>query len=264
MKKIIFAFAIFGILTLTANAQLGIPSTNVKDTFKISNVYYNGTELHKTDWPDTIIMEDALKVYIAKYVYVKGKLIGSFLNVNEYNATCNGKQSKMEIKKYPGGREYNMDGYRIVSSPLDKITQKISDIDVQYIFKEPEISTKALFNKANKATDDQGYEGVDPNSNRYDGASDKGGAGFSLSGRSAKALPTPQVNQNKQGKVVVKIWVDRAGNVTNVSAPEKGSTLTDPGYANQAKAAARKAKFNAKEDAPETQTGTITYVFKTN
>jgi TonB family protein len=64
--------------------------------------------------------------------------------------------------------------------------------------------------------------------------------------------------------VVVKIWVDRAGNVTQVSAPEKGSTLTDAGYVNQAKAAARKAKFSAKEDAPEVQTGTITYDFRTN
>ena len=42
------------------------------------------------------------------------------------------------------------------------------------------------------------------------------------------------------------------------------NTLTDAGYVNQAKAAARKAKFSAKEDAPEVQTGTITYDFRTN
>ena len=144
--------------------------------------------------------------------------------------------------------------------------------------KEPEINTKALFNKSNRATGsknggsegitngsgNQGKAGGDPNSNRYDGNPGKGGTGFSLSGRSAKALPSPQGGTNKQGKVVVKIWVDRAGNVTQVSAPEKGSTLTDAGYVNQAKAAARKAKFSAKEDAPEVQTGTITYDFRTN
>ncbi len=159
MKKILLTLVLFCTLTITANAQLGTPTTNVRDTFKITNVYYNGTELHKTDWPDTIIMEDALKVYIAKYVYVKGKLIGSFLNEYNYNATCNGKNSELVIKKYPGGREYNMDGYRIVSSPLDKIAQKISDIDVQSIFKEPDINTKSLFNKSNKATGNQGKEG---------------------------------------------------------------------------------------------------------
>ena len=34
--------------------------------------------------------------------------------------------------------------------------------------------------------------------------------------------------------------------------------------ANQAKSAAMKAKFSPKEDAPEVQTGTITYVFRNN
>lgn len=247
MKKILLTLVLFCTLTVTANAQLGTPSTNVRDTFKITNVYYNGTELHKTDWPDTVIMEDALKVYIANYVYVKGKLIKNILNEYKYTATCNGKKSELVIKKYPGGREYIIDDYRIVSSPLDKITQKISDIDV-----------KSIFNVKD------GSSSESPSSNRYDGSSGKGSIGFSLSGRSAKAIPTPQVNQNKQGKVVVKIWVDRAGNVTNVSAPEKGSTLTDVSYVNQAKAAARKAKFSAKEDAPKIQTGTITYVFRTN
>lgn len=141
--------------------------------------------------------------------------------------------------------------------------------------KEPEINTNALFKKNSSKTKggsegvsqgagNQGKEGGDPNSNRYDGTPGKGGAGFSLSGRSAKALPSPSVNNNKEGKVVVKIWVDRSGNVTQVSAPEKGSTLTDASYVQLSKNAAMKAKFSAKDDAPEVQTGTITYVFRNN
>ena len=144
--------------------------------------------------------------------------------------------------------------------------------------KEPEINTKALFNgsrSTNKnkqggsegktyGSGNQGKEGGDPNSNRYDGTPGKGGTGFSLAGRSARALPPPNTNTNKEGKVVVKIWVDRAGNVTQVSAPEKGSTLTDQAIVNQAKSAAMKAKFSPKDDAPEVQTGTITYVFRNN
>ncbi|MCQ2294152.1 MAG: TonB family protein [Bacteroidales bacterium] len=143
--------------------------------------------------------------------------------------------------------------------------------------KQPEVNTNALFKKSDKSKNqnggsqgvtqgsgNQGKEGGDPNSNRYDGIPGKGGPGFSLSGRSAKALPSPTANNNKEGKVVVKIWVDKAGNVTQVSAPEKGSTLTDASYVEQSKAAARKAKFSAKDDAPEVQTGTITYVFRNN
>ena len=142
--------------------------------------------------------------------------------------------------------------------------------------KEPEINKNAIFqgNKGNKNNNQNaGSEGNtsgsgnmgkpdgDPNSNRYDGSGGKGGAGFSLAGRSARALPSPSNNTNKEGKVVVKIWVDREGHVTKVQAPEKGSTLTDATVVNQAKAAARKATFSAKPDAPEEQTGTITYVF---
>lgn len=142
--------------------------------------------------------------------------------------------------------------------------------------KQPEVNTNALFKKSNKSSSNggsqgisqgsgnQGKEGGDPNSNRYDGTPGKGGTGFSLAGRSAKALPSPNTNTNKEGKVVVKIWVDRNGNVTQTSAPEKGSTLTDAGIVNLAKSAAMKAKFSAKDDAPEVQTGTITYVFRNN
>lgn len=144
--------------------------------------------------------------------------------------------------------------------------------------KEPEINKNALFNGAKSKTKsdnggsegktygggNQGKEGGDPNSNRYDGQPGKGGAGFSLAGRSAKALPSPTANGGKEGKVVVKIWVDRDGNVTQTSAPEKGSTLTDQAYVNQSKTAAMRAKFSPKADAPETQTGTITYVFRNN
>lgn len=145
--------------------------------------------------------------------------------------------------------------------------------------KEPEINKNALFsgNRGNKNKNassgsegntygkgNMGKEGGDPNSNRYDGAPGKGGTGFSLAGRSARALPSPNTSTNKEGKVVVKIWVDRAGNVTQVSAPEKGSTLTDGALVNKAKSAAMKAKFSPKEDAPEVQTGTITYVFRNN
>ena len=144
--------------------------------------------------------------------------------------------------------------------------------------KEPEINKNALFNgnKGNKnKNQNAGSEGNtsgsgnmgkpdgNPNSNRYDGQPGQGGTGFSLTGRSAKALPSPNNTINKEGKIVVKIWVDQAGNVTQVSAPEKGSTISDAALVNQAKTAAKSAKFSAKADAPEVQTGTITYVFRT-
>lgn len=143
--------------------------------------------------------------------------------------------------------------------------------------KEPEINKNALFNgsKGNKnnnqnagsqgntsGSGNMGKPDGDPNSNRYDGQPGKGGTGYSLAGRSAKALPSPSYEKNKYGKVVVQIWVDREGTVVRVDAPAKGSTLADETAVKQAKAAALKARFSPKADAPEQQTGTITYVFQ--
>lgn len=138
---------------------------------------------------------------------------------------------------------------------------------------EPKINQNALFrggkrnNNSNGSqgtaggTGDQGKEGGNPNSQRYDGQAGNGGSGFSLTGRSALAMPKPNYDSNKQGKVVVKIWVDREGNVTQVEAPAKGSTITEAGMVSMAKQAAMKAKFSASKTASESQTGTITYVF---
>ena len=226
MKKILLiSVVIFGI-GLTAHAQLGEPTTNVKDTFHISSVFYNGTALGRADWPDTIIVEDALNVYIAKYIYVKGKLKYTWVDGNIYEATCNGKTIPMTIKQQ----------------------EKYTIGDYEFIVKGE---------KPNRSTNDIHYVS-------FAGEKQSGGSGFSLAGRSARSLPSPEYRGNREGKIVVKIWVDRIGNVTQVSAPEKGSTMTDAELVRTAKEAALKAKFSAKEDAPEVQTGTVTYVFRSH
>lgn len=138
----------------------------------------------------------------------------------------------------------------------------------------PKTNTNALFpgrkNTSNggsqgvtQGTGDQGKQGGDPNSNRYDGQPGNGGAGYSLSGRKASSLPLPNYNSQKEGKVVVKIYVDQSGKVTNATAPEKGSTIFDGALVQRAISAAKQAKFNAAPDASEIQVGTITYVFRT-
>lgn len=226
MKKILLiSVVVFGI-GLTAHAQLGEPTTNVKDTFHISSVFYNGTALGRADWPDTIIVEDALNVYIAKYIYVKGKLKYTWVDGNIYEATCNGKTIPMTIKQQ----------------------EKYTIGDYEFIVKGE---------KPNRSTNDIHYVS-------FAREKQSGGSGFSLAGRSARSLPSPEYRGNREGKIVVKIWVDRIGNVTQVSAPEKGSTMTDAELVLTAKEAALKAKFNPKEDAPEMQTGTVTYVFRSH
>lgn len=154
-----------------------------------------------------------------------------------------------------------------------KVTPKKPAEVVPEAPKEPQINSNALFKKREKTntnggsqgvtqgSGNQGKQGGDPNSNRYDGQPGQGGVGFSLAGRSSVALPHPSYDSNKEGKIVVKIWVDRDGNVTRAEAPERGSTISNTAMVNQAKQAALKAKFSKSESAAEVQTGTITYTF---
>ena len=84
---------------------------------------------------------------------------------------------------------------------------------------------------------------------------------YQMAGRSARSLPAPTYNSNLQGKVLIKIWVDRNGNVTRAEFEPKGSTTSNTLLVKDAKEAALKAKFNADENAPEEQNGIITYIF---
>lgn len=83
---------------------------------------------------------------------------------------------------------------------------------------------------------------------------------WTLQGRSVKAMPKPSQDFKEQGKVVVNITVDKAGNVTNATIGD-GTTVSDRYTQQLALEAARKAKFT---DGETPQRGTIIYNFKLN
>ncbi len=136
---------------------------------------------------------------------------------------------------------------------------------------EPKINDKLLFKSKSGKTGgnegqtskpgDQGMENGDPNAKNYAGDGGSGGVTFSLAGRKKKYLPKPSRNFKEEGKVTVKIWVNRYGKVTNATVINKGTTTTNSYLRKLAVSAAMKAEFDSKPDAPEVQTGTITYVF---
>mgnify|MGYP002594716988 CR=1 FL=1 len=91
---------------------------------------------------------------------------------------------------------------------------------------------------------------------------------YDLGGRGLKGeLPIPQYDaSNDEGTIVVSIYVDAQGKVTQAAATPSGSRGT--AYANltlraRAEAAARKAVFERKPGAV-TERGTITYYFRQN
>jgi TonB family protein len=87
------------------------------------------------------------------------------------------------------------------------------------------------------------------------------GISANLLNRKAVSLPKPSYNSEKSGRVVVDITVDDKGNVIKAVAGGRGTTVQDSELFRQAEAAARKAKFNPDNSAPEKQIGTISYNF---
>ncbi len=109
---------------------------------------------------------------------------------------------------------------------------------------------------------DQGNPFGNPNATNHLGnPGNGGGPSFSLKGRSSKSLPKPEYNSKEQGTVVVKIWVNNNGEVTRVEAGQRGTTTSDRALWKMAENAALRARFSPDDDAPEDQTGSITYKF---
>jgi hypothetical protein len=112
----------------------------------------------------------------------------------------------------------------------------------------------------------QGAPTGNPNSNNYgDGGSGSGskgsGVSFDLSGRTASSLPKPKYPGDDEGVVVVKVTVDKFGNVTAAEPGTRGTTIMNQKFWAEAKQAALKAKFNTDNNAAAYQQGTITYRF---
>lgn len=112
----------------------------------------------------------------------------------------------------------------------------------------------------------QGMKTGNPNSNDRSMVPSSGtGISYSLDGRSVEGpLREPSYPGQESGKVVVQITVNREGRVITAVPGYRGSTTTDSKLHEEAKKAALTARFNKVTDpnAPPTQKGTITYIFK--
>lgn len=94
-------------------------------------------------------------------------------------------------------------------------------------------------------------------------ASGTGGIGvYDLQGRSlgTGSLPVPVYDVQDEGRVVVTIVVNPAGQVIRTSINKRTNTV-NPALRRAALEAAQKARFNA-IDGVDNQSGTITYYFK--
>ena len=141
---------------------------------------------------------------------------------------------------------------------------------------KPTVNQKALFKGSNnpQAGGSEGITGQPgdqgkPNGlagiKKYDGNGGKGnGTGYDLGGRGAKSLHRPDDDFNEEGRIVVDIWVNRAGQVVRAEVATKGTDIIDNAMRQKAIQAARRSTFASDPNAPEEQHGTITYTFVIN
>ena len=165
-------------------------------------------------------------------------------------------------------------------SPVKGTTANLSeestvgdDGDVEIPEPKREINKRALFpsaanNKQDTLTQhtaavpsprmDEGHSQGNTLSGNTDGEPSARLAGRNVVG----SLLLPSYGVQKAGRVVVKIMVDREGNVTEAIPGIEGTTVQDRSLWSAAKQAALQAHFNANPKAPISQEGTITYIFK--
>jgi len=111
---------------------------------------------------------------------------------------------------------------------------------------------------------DKGDPDGDPNASSYYGTGQAldGDGNYRLGGRRALNKEKFIPDCNESGVVVVRIEVNRSGQVIRATPGVKGTTNNDPCLTDPAKRAALATTFNSDENAPATQFGTIIYNFK--
>lgn len=87
-------------------------------------------------------------------------------------------------------------------------------------------------------------------------------AKYTLEGRTVSSgLFVPYERGTYEGTIVVKISVDRYGQVIKATAGAEGTTFKDDEMWKEVVRCAKETHFNMDGDAPEAQSGTIAYIF---
>lgn len=190
------------------------------------------------------------------------------------------KEDKKEIqpeKNEPKKEEPKKEIPKKETKPVEKESEKIPEKKpdpkpdkavtdaMDNLLNGPENDGKSQSGEGNdKTAGDKGDPDGDPNAKSYYGTGKglDGDGNYRLGGR--KALTKTKYTQecNESGTVVVKIEVDKNGNVLNATPGAQGTTNSAKCLLDPAKRAALDTKFNRDSNAPSRQVGYITYVFK--
>ena len=157
---------------------------------------------------------------------------------------------------------------KIKESTSEKVKPKVSDITksvVSNLLKNNKQKSKEIEGKGDEEVDgDKGKSEGDFYSSSYYNNVGLGGIGksYGLNGRNLQSNGKVVQECNQEGTVVVRITVNKNGNVVNAEPGVKGSTNTHPCLLSPAKKTALLHKWFPDEEAPEQQVGFVLIQFK--
>jgi len=169
----------------------------------------------------------------------------------------------------------SVEAIEVISSPIPEEVEPIPEpIEEQVVDQKlldafdsannPAINSESSTNQGeNEGDGDDGDPSGDVISNGTS-TSVGNGIGFDLGSRGEVSFKKPENPTQEDGKVVVDIWVNRAGTVVRAKTGARGSTTTNSILQKKAEEAAYKAKFKKDDSAPFEQKGTMTFVFILN
>ena len=170
------------------------------------------------------------------------------------------REKKKDEKKTPKKEDKKVEAK---PKPEQKPVEKPREVNRKALFPGRTEGSKAASEGTGTGAGNQGNPAGTPEGSHEGTGTGTGGNSASLSGRSLVGmLPKPDYSAKDQGRVVIEIMVDQQGQVTAATYRSKGSTTQNSSLVNSALQAARRAQFNVDENAPVSQSGTITYNFR--
>lgn len=252
MKKLLSIFTI-SLLSICVYAQDIIVTIKAQKIdakiLEVSTSEIRYKELDNLDGPTFILRVEE----IHSVIYANGKVV-------LYNQPKSDEELALERARLSAASKRQTEDEQNDLERLERVRQEeeAARLRAQAASnKEKETTAIAKANAIGSLFGNENYGG----SGNPVGHGSRGGNSWSLSGRGIKGtLPQPSNNFNQEGKVVVQVRVNAAGDVIAASIVD-GTTVTDKKTRQMALDAAKKAKFTEGNDE---QIGTITYIFKFN
>ncbi|PWK25538.1 hypothetical protein LX92_00280 [Maribacter polysiphoniae] len=210
----------------------------------------DGTVISCMDRGESYYVDDTAKAVYSLTNEQVNKMKNSNINTVRYT-----------LKKYDF-QEVNRSASNKAISTKDLIAKFFNNLDsvnevaVKKEQKPKKTKLDALMGGLNN---EQGQSNGDSYATSYYGSpgSGNGTGGYGLSGRSLVSKGKVQQECNQEGRVVVKIVVDRTGKVISATPGVKGTTNNNPCLLEPAKKTAFKHKWNLDSNAPSQQIGFV-------